>query len=205
MTNGSLHALLFLAVALAAGTVSPVAGAAPQAMAEQRACLDAAGGGSACPDGTSARRPWRIASAENLGAWRLVRTANPQGGPDAVSVMRTADTAQSDIEFVGLMLRCSGPGFEVVLVSLTPFPLKARPKVTIAWNGKSEHVEANIGFPGLAVVLPASVLALASGPWQSAGRLSAEISDSDRTIRGVIGLDGIEAALKTLRMNCPSP
>ena len=38
------------------------------------------------------------------GAWRLVRTSNPSGGRDAVSIMHTADIARSDVDFAGLML-----------------------------------------------------------------------------------------------------
>src|SRR5208282_1565839 len=31
------------------------------------------------------------------GTWRLVRTPNPTGGPQAVSIMQTADIARSDL------------------------------------------------------------------------------------------------------------
>src|SRR5690349_8808273 len=40
---------------------------------------------SSTPEATSSQDPWP-----------LVRTPNPKGGKDAVSIMRTADTAQSD-------------------------------------------------------------------------------------------------------------
>jgi hypothetical protein len=55
------------------------------------------------------------------GSWRLVRTPNPRGGPDAVSVMQTPDPSRSDIDLAGLMLRCSDRGFEVLIVLLHPF------------------------------------------------------------------------------------
>src|SRR5215831_14608371 len=49
-------------------------------------------------------------------AWRLVRTRNPRGGDDAVSMMRTADISASDLEFAGAMLRCGDNGLEFLLV-----------------------------------------------------------------------------------------
>jgi hypothetical protein len=43
------------------------------------------------------------------GGWQLVRTKNPQGGADAISVMHVADIRSSDIDFAGINIRC-GPG-----------------------------------------------------------------------------------------------
>src|ERR1700678_1888794 len=40
-------------------------------------------------------------------SWPLIRTPHPRGGPDAVSIMRTADTARSDPELAGLMIQCA--------------------------------------------------------------------------------------------------
>src|SRR2546423_8415413 len=38
--------------------------------------------------------------------WRMIRTPAPRGGPEAVAIMRTADTAQSDPDLAGLIIRC---------------------------------------------------------------------------------------------------
>ncbi len=35
------------------------------------------------------------------GGWRLVKTPDPSGGPDAVSVLHAADTTKSDLNFAG--------------------------------------------------------------------------------------------------------
>src|SRR5882757_2159539 len=54
-------------------------------------------------------------SAPARDSWPLVRTPHPQGGPQAVAIMRTADTARSDPDLAGLMIRCKEqPGFEVL-------------------------------------------------------------------------------------------
>src|SRR5262249_50004523 len=42
-----------------------------------------------------------VFAATKAGTWRLVRTPNPRGGPDAVSIMETADTARSDMTSSG--------------------------------------------------------------------------------------------------------
>jgi hypothetical protein len=82
-----------------------------------------------------------VFAATNAGTWRLVRTPNPRGGPDAVSVMQTADTARSDIDLVGLTLRCSDTGFDVLVVFLKPFPPRTHPKVKLTSGGTTVHLE----------------------------------------------------------------
>src|SRR5262245_15718687 len=59
-----------------------------------------------------------ISTATSGGTWRLVRTPDPRGGPDAVSIMQTADAARSDMDLVGLTLRCSDTGFDILVVFL---------------------------------------------------------------------------------------
>jgi hypothetical protein len=55
-------------------------------------------------------RPNAAQGARPAATWRLVRASDPRGGPDAVSTMQTADAARSDIDLVGLTLRCSDTG-----------------------------------------------------------------------------------------------
>ena len=38
-------------------------------------------------------------AAETTGGWRLLRTPNPYGGADAVSITHTAELARSDPDF----------------------------------------------------------------------------------------------------------
>src|SRR5262249_23883382 len=82
-----------------------------------------------------------IPAATSGGTWRLVRSPNPRGGPDAVSIMQTADAARSDIDLAGLALRCSDTGFDVLVVFLKPFPPRAHPKVKLTTGGATVHLE----------------------------------------------------------------
>src|SRR5262249_49480916 len=94
------------------------------------------------------------ATAELEGAWRLVYTPSPVGGPDAVSIMHTADTTRSDLELAGLMIRCNAGRSELAIVLLRPFPIRARPIVKLGKSGEETQFEAAVGPPGTAVILP---------------------------------------------------
>ena len=143
------------------------------------------------------------------GTWRLVRTPNPAGGRDAVSIMKTADVMKSDIDLAGLMLRCGESHVEVLLVLVRPLPPRAHPKVTVSAGGKSTDFTATVVPPGVEVLLPQEASALASGPWQTAPELSVQIGavegkDQPSPIQGVISLAGLGGALPLLLANCPS-
>jgi hypothetical protein len=143
------------------------------------------------------------------GPWRLVRTPNPVGGRDAVSVMKTADITKSDIDLAGLMLRCGETNIEVLVVLVRPLPPRARPKVTVTADGKTMNFIASVVPPGAELLLPLEATALASGPWQAAPELSVEVGgvegdDQPTLIQGVISLAGLGAALPRLQANCPS-
>jgi len=85
-----------------------------------------------------------ISTATSGGTWRLVRTPDPRGGPDAVSIMQTADAARSDMDLVGLTLRCSDTGFDILVVFLKPFPPRAHPKVRLTIGSATVHLEATV-------------------------------------------------------------
>jgi hypothetical protein len=137
-----------------------------------------------------------------LGSWRLVRTPNSRGGPDAVSIMQTPDPSRSDIDLAGLMLRCSDRGFEVLIVLLHPLSSRARPQVKLTPGG-SAALAATVVPPGAALALPSEATALVTGPWQSASEVALEVDESDRVVRGVVSLAGLAPALDLLRSNCP--
>jgi hypothetical protein len=137
------------------------------------------------------------------GGWRLIRSANPQGGPDAVSMSHTADISRSDLELAGLMLRCADKGIDLVIVVVTPFPPRAQPSVTISANGKEWHFDAQIVPPGAELLLPAEAMSLTTGPWQSAHELAVKVSSPDQSFGGVVPIDGLAGALATLVANCP--
>lgn len=146
--------------------------------------------------------------ASDTGSWRLVRTHNPKGGQDAVSIMQTADITKSDLDLAGLMLRCSEGGPEVLVVLLTPLPPRARPKVTLTAAGQRTDFTATIVPPGALLLLPKDASELASGPWRTGTTLSVQIDTTQgepALIQGLIPLSGLGGALPVLLANCPSP
>lgn len=144
--------------------------------------------------------------AAGLGNWRLVRTPNPRGGQEAVSIMQTADIAKSDIDLAGLMIRCRDhlPGTEVVIVLLTPLPPRAHPKVTVRVGGASEDFSGTIVPPGAEVLLPPEASALVSDSGTTAHELSVEVNDQSQQVKGVIPLAGLGQALPMLSAGCSS-
>jgi hypothetical protein len=142
------------------------------------------------------------ALADTPAGWRLLRTANPRGGPDAISMSHTADTMRSDLDLAGLMLRCGDKGTEVVIVVVSPFPPRARPSVTIGANGKELQFEASIVSPGAELLLPAEAAHLAAGAWQSAHELAIKVSSQDQSFGGVIPIDGLGQAFAKLSASC---
>jgi hypothetical protein len=143
------------------------------------------------------------------GTWRLVRTPNPAGGPDAVSIMQTADTAKSDLDLAGLALRCQDGGFGVLVVLVGAVSPRAHPKVVISTGGTAVDFVATIIPPGLSLLLPPAASALASGPWSTAAELTIgiEIEQTDgppKMIRGVVPVAGLREAIAPLLRNCPA-
>jgi hypothetical protein len=144
----------------------------------------------------------RALSSELAGGWHLVRTHNPNGGTDAISIMHTADTSRSDLDLVGLMIRCSETSTEVVIVILPALPFRTRPHVALGKPGNETKFEATVAPPGTAVLLPRDPTTLVSGPWQALEDLFIQIDDGQSTIRGVVKLTGLQAAFKELQASC---
>jgi len=146
----------------------------------------------------------REPDALSSGTWRLVRTPNPTGGPDAVSIMQMANASQSDIGLAGLMVRCGKTSFDVLIVLLKPFPPRTHPRVKLATRDSTVEVQATVISPGVVISLPREPAALVHGPWQSSSEVAVEVDEDNDSIRGVISLVGLEPALQLLASNCPS-
>jgi len=136
--------------------------------------------------------------------WRLVRTPDPVGGREAVSITRTADVLKSDLEFAGLMLRCGERSVEVLIVLVRAFPPRAHPKVKVTAGSATAEFAASVVPPEVLLLLPHEASALAAGPWQAAPELTVTIEDERGAIRGVVPLTGLGQALALLRSNCPA-
>jgi hypothetical protein len=134
--------------------------------------------------------------------WRLVRSANPSGGPDAISVDHTADVNRSDLDFAGLMLRCGEQAPEVAIIALTPFPPRAKPNVSIRANGEDWRFVAQVVPPGAELLLPQEATTLAYGAWQHAHELSVTVTSPEQSFAGIVQIDGLAQALTVLMANC---
>jgi hypothetical protein len=148
--------------------------------------------------------PGPAASAAN-DSWPLVKTPHPKGGKDAVAIMRTADTAQSDPDLAGLMIRCEEkPGFAVLLALVRPFPPRSKRDVAITLGTSQSVLHAEASPTGTALILPIEATAFTTGPWQGLKELAVTIKDPETEIRGVIPLGGLGAAMTKLAANCPA-
>ncbi|MBR0697945.1 hypothetical protein [Bradyrhizobium lablabi] len=136
------------------------------------------------------------------GGWRLVKSRNPEGGADAISVMHVVDSAKSDTRLAGLSLQCAKDGVEVVLIVLEPLPRSPRPKVVLTTGEGRAEFEGSVVQGGAAVRLPADASRLAASDWQTAPELSVEIGTEPTAIRGTVPIAGLAAALLYLSQNC---
>ena len=157
--------------------------------------VDAAG-----PD-TADRAP---PSPELTGGWHLVRTRNPNGGPDAISIMHTADPSRSDPDLAGLMIRCSERGTEAAIVLIQTFPLRARPRVVFGKPGNETQFEATVAPPGTSILIPGDAATLVGSAWQAENDLFIRVEDGRSTVRGVVALAGLQTAFKVLATSCPT-
>lgn len=142
-------------------------------------------------------------SSALIGAWKLVRTPNPRGGPEAVSVMHTADTSRSDLELAGLMIRCNSGRSELAIVLLRAFPLRAHPQVFLGPSGHETRFDATISPPGTAVVLPGDPKAVIGSAWAAESDLFIRVIDGPTRVSGVVPIAGLKSAFTLLMSNCP--
>jgi hypothetical protein len=136
------------------------------------------------------------------GAWKLLRSRDPSGGPDAVSIIRTAELLRSDPDIAGLMLRCAGSDIETLIIVIEPRLPRARPRIGVAVKGASVIFEATVAPPFTALLLPKEATALLTGPWASAPELAITIEGDPSPERGVVLLAGLRQALDRLTIAC---
>ncbi|MGY4606945.1 hypothetical protein ACVW16_005357 [Bradyrhizobium sp. USDA 4474] len=151
----------------------------------------------------------QVGSASNImplsGGWQLVKTKNPSGGPDAVSVMHVADTKRSDMSLAGLSLQCGRRGIEVLLITLERIPRGDRPRVTLTFgSGRVAEFDATVVQAGEALLFPGNAAELATGDWQQTDELSVQIDSKPNSIRGTVPIGGLATAYRLLTANCPA-
>jgi hypothetical protein len=135
--------------------------------------------------------------------WKFNRTQGDKAGESFVAIMKTADTARSDLDLAGLIVRCTPKGKVDVLIALIrPFPPRTRPQVTIASSSGSQTFEGTLTAAGAAVVLPDEVAAFVAGKWQSTPALTVTVKENDSQIKGVVELNGLREAYGSLLASC---
>jgi hypothetical protein len=142
--------------------------------------------------------PTGPASQAIAGKWRLVHTPNPVEKHDVVSIMATAELAESDVDFAGLNLRCARTDFEVLVFLIPPLPPRALP--TVAINGKT--FQGAVVSPGTAILLPKAASVLAKEQWRSLQSLSIDVEAEREKTHGVVSLEGFDKALQSLTTSC---
>lgn len=141
-------------------------------------------------------------STQLEGGWRLVRSRDPDGGADAISVMHVVDSARSDARLAGLSLQCGRDGIGVALIVLEPLPRSTRPTVVLTTGGKRAEFEASVIQGGATLLLPADASKLVSSDWQNATELSVQIATKPNAILGTVPISGLPTALTYLSQNC---
>jgi hypothetical protein len=150
-----------------------------------------------------------LVSAPDIGAWRLVRTANPAGGKDAVAIMHTVDMTKSDLGLAGLTIRCGEQGPEILFVLVRPLPPRTHPTVVVN-AGADTAFTATLVPPGAAIALPLEASAALIDAWKQAAALTVHIAstpgdEETLAIQGIIPLSGLARAESLLLANCPAP
>jgi hypothetical protein len=143
-----------------------------------------------------------IPAATPPSEWKFNRTQGDKAGESFAAIMKTADIAQSDLDFAGLIVRCAKGKIDVLVALIRPFPPRSRPQVTIASGSVSQTFEASLTAAGAALVLPDEVAGFAAGKWQSTPALTITVKENDSQIKGVVELNGLREAYNSLLAGC---
>jgi hypothetical protein len=129
-----------------------------------------------------------------------MRTKNPRGGPDAVSILRAADP-YSDPRIAGLTMRCADRAVETLVIVVEPMPPRTKPRVTLRERGTERDFAATVVPPFSALLLPPEATTLIAS--LSSESLFIKVSGEKATIQGAVDLIGLPQALVTLQASCP--
>jgi hypothetical protein len=156
---------------------------------------------AADPNANSVAPSEQAPSSQLTGGWHFVRTRNPHGTDEVVSIMHTADISRSDPDLAGLTIRCAKRGTEILIVLIRSFPLRARPTVVLGPANQESRFKTTVASPGTAILLPEGAATLVRS-WFTQNALFIRVADDQNTIQGVVPLEGLETAFKVLIANC---
>lgn len=107
-----------------------------------------------------------------------------RGGATFPALMQTADSARSDLDVVGMMIRCQKGRLEPLLIILDPLPPRSEATIDLSTAGKRESFKAAL-IPtgaGVAVAIDAETRLMAE--WAEEPDVEIAIHARERTIRG---------------------
>jgi hypothetical protein len=156
-----------------------------------------------CPNcGNTLAQPQFSQSTTLTDGWRLVKSRNPSGGGEIVSVMHAVDTAKSDVGLAGMSLRCGAIGPEVILILLDPVQTTGRLPVTLKTGSIKTQFEASVLQDGRAILLPLAATAVSNAAKRGTTEISITVDTQPQTINGIVPLTGLLSALNSLSVHC---
>ncbi|EJN09139.1 hypothetical protein PMI42_06896 [Bradyrhizobium sp. YR681] len=156
-----------------------------------------------CPNcGNPLAQPQFSQSTTLADGWRLVKSRNPSGGGEIVSVMHAVDTAKSDVGLAGMSLRCGAIGPEVILILLDPVQTTGRLPVTLKTGSIKTQFEASVLQDGRAILLPLAATAVSNAAKRGTTEISITVDTQPQTINGIVPLTGLLSALNSLSVHC---
>lgn len=137
-------------------------------------------------------------------AWSLSGSGSSTEGRDSEALMQTADSAKSDLGFVGMMIRCHDRMLETVFVILEPLPPRTPVAIDLETDAFKESTSASLIPTGAGVLAPIDIKALIDGPWYGEPDLTVRIHEGPQAqiVAGTVHLAGLREALALYLARC---
>lgn len=133
-----------------------------------------------------------------------MKSRNPNGGGEIVSIMHAVDTTKSDLGLAGLSLRCGPIGPEAILILLDQVPSANPPAVTLQAGPTKTRVDASVLQDGRALLLPLAATTISNAARKGTTEVSVSIDTQPLAIAGVVPITGLINALSSLSVYCPA-
>jgi hypothetical protein len=157
-----------------------------------------------CPNcGNPLTQPQFSQSTTLTGGWRLVKSRDPNGGGQIVSIMHAVDMTKSDFGLAGLSLRCGAIGLEAILILLDRVPSTPPPAVTLQAGETKARIDASVLQDGRTILLPFGATTVSNAAKKGATEVSVTIETQPQSIAGVVPITGLLSALNSLSVYCP--
>jgi hypothetical protein len=139
-----------------------------------------------------------------LEGWQLVRTPDPRGGADAISISHVADLQKSDPNLAGITLRCVDRQIELFIIVIEPYPPNIPINLTLnLGNSSALTYRGSVVPPGVMVRLPPEAATAVFDRRSQPNDLNVTVAYGTAPITtGIVKLTGLEQALGTLKTLC---